>query len=48
VEQHSNWEVVLVFVMADHETGCLIGPNSGVQLNGKPICQPIENRGQGQ
>lgn len=47
VEQHSHWDETLVIVTADHETGYLTGPNSGVQANGKPVWHPIENRGQG-
>ncbi len=47
VEQDSNWEVALVVAMAAHKAGYLTGPNSGVQVYGKPIWQPIENRGQG-
>ncbi|MDZ7376220.1 MAG: alkaline phosphatase [candidate division KSB1 bacterium] len=47
VEQHSNWDETLVIVTADHETGYLTGPNSGVQADGRPVWHPIENRGQG-
>lgn len=47
VEANSNWDETLVIVTADHETGYLTGPNSGSGEDGKPIWNPIENRGQG-
>jgi len=47
VEQNSNWDETLVIVTADHETGYLTGPISGIQPDGKLVWNPIENRGKG-
>lgn len=47
VEGNSSWDETLVIVTADHETGYLTGPNSGTGEDGKPIWNPIENRGKG-
>jgi len=47
VEQNSSWDETIVIVTGDHETGYLTGLNSGIQPDGKPIWNPIENRGKG-
>jgi alkaline phosphatase len=47
IEQNSSWDETLVIVTADHETGYLTGLNSGTGDDGKPIWNPIANRGQG-
>lgn len=41
VEKNSNWDETLLVVTADHETGCLTGPDSG------PEWKPLVNNGQG-
>jgi alkaline phosphatase len=42
VEKHGGWKNNLVIVTADHETGCLWGPDSD-----KKAFDPIVNRGKG-
>ena len=47
IEKHSSWDESLVIVTSDHETGYLTGLNSGTGKDGKPVWNPIENRGKG-
>jgi len=43
VENNSSWDETVVIVTADHETGYLLGPNSGEGS----IWNPVANRGEG-
>ena len=46
VEKNSSWEDTLVIVTADHETGYITGPDSGVK-DGKAVWNPVVNNGKG-
>lgn len=47
VEENSSWDETLVIVTGDHETGYLTGIKSGTDKDGKPVWNPVENRGKG-
>jgi len=46
VESESSWRETLLIVTADHETGYLLGPGSGV-VDGKPVWRPLKRNGPG-
>ncbi len=46
VDNHSNWQQTLVIVTADHETGYLTGPNSGLRPTGA-VWNELINKGAG-
>jgi alkaline phosphatase len=45
VKQNSNWGETVLIVTADHETGYIWGPGSG--LTASPIWRPVLNHGEG-
>lgn len=51
VEKNSSWDETMIVVTADHETGYLTGPNSGVKVGiagtKKSVLNPLMNNGKG-
>ncbi len=52
VEKHSTWDETLVIVTADHETGYIYGPGSGVfepgeEIKTEDVWKPLVNNGKG-